>query len=100
MERSYLERREPEEPFVLSSGKSSWHYFDCERTISYALAMPLLAEAFTARLDPSVVSVGGPTRGADPIADAIAYRSALSGRPINTFSVRRDFKKHGLPGWI
>jgi orotate phosphoribosyltransferase len=100
MDRSYLERQPPEEPFVLSSGKSSWHYFDCERTTSFAEALPLLAEAFSARLSPSVVCVGGPTRGADPIADAIAYRSAVVGRPINTFSVRRDCKEHGIPGWI
>jgi orotate phosphoribosyltransferase len=101
IERSYLERHAPEEPFILASGKASWHYFDCERTTSYARALPLLGAAFYEPLHPRAVCVGGPTRGADPIADAIAYYSyAVKDREVNTFSVRAKRKEHGLTGHL
>jgi orotate phosphoribosyltransferase len=102
MQRSYLQREPPQEPFILASGKASRHYFDCERTTSFAPVLPLLAEAFYRLLEQSVVGVGGPTRGADPIADAIAFYSVVKDahRPINTFSVRRTRKEHGTTGWI
>jgi orotate phosphoribosyltransferase len=100
LERSYLVRTPPDEPFVLASGKTSWHYFDCDRTTSYAPAMPLIARAFWDLLLPGVSCVGGPTRGADPIADAIAYYSLSQGQPIHTFSVRKHEKTHGIAGWI
>src|SRR6266571_3269733 len=63
MRRSYLVREPHEDPFVLSSGKTSSHYFDVERTTSYAPAMPLIGQAIYERLQPGVVCVGGPTRG-------------------------------------
>ncbi len=40
-------------------------------------------------------AVGGLTLGADPIAYAIAYASALAGRPVRAFTVRKEAKKHG-----
>ena len=45
MRRSYLVREPHEDPFVLSSGKTSSHYFDVERTTSYAPALPLIGRA-------------------------------------------------------
>jgi orotate phosphoribosyltransferase len=100
MSRSYLVKGPHEDPFVLSSGKTSPHYFDVERTTSYAPALPLIGGAIYERLQPGVVCVGGPTRGADPIADAVAYYSTTVGHPIHAFSIRRDRKKHGIPGWV
>jgi orotate phosphoribosyltransferase len=100
MRRSYLIKGPHEDPFVLSSGKTSSHYFDVERTTSYAPAMPLIGRALYERLQPGVICVGGPTRGADPIADAVAYYSTTVGHPIHAFSIRRDRKKHGIPGWV
>lgn len=44
-------------------------------------------------LDPT--HVGGLTMGADPVAYAIAHRSALAGDPIDGFSVRKKAKEHG-----
>lgn len=41
-------------------------------------------------------SVGGLTLGADPIAYAIAYTSALKGVPIRAFTVRNQTKTHGM----
>ena len=43
-----------------------------------------------------VDSVGGLTLGADPIAYAIAYTSALTGAPIRAFTVRKEAKTHGM----
>src|SRR5438093_10602426 len=100
MRRSYLVKGSHEGPFVVSSGKTSSHYFDLERTTSYAPALPLIGRAIFERLLPGVVCVGSPTRRADPIAAAVAYYSTTVGHPIHTFSIRRDRKEHGIPGWI
>src|SRR4051812_3033565 len=67
VERSYRERRPPEEPFLLASGKTSYHYFECQRTTSWAPALPLFAAAFWRQLDSDARCIGGLTRGADPI---------------------------------
>lgn len=40
--------------------------------------------------------VGGLTLGADPIAYAIAYTSAVKGDPIRAFTVRKQTKTHGM----
>lgn len=40
-------------------------------------------------------SVGGLTLGADPIAYAIAYASAVAGTPVRSFTVRKEAKAHG-----
>jgi orotate phosphoribosyltransferase len=101
LRRSYRERKPPEEPFILTSGKTSWHYFECQRSTSYAPALPHLGRAFFEQLDPSVTCAGGTTRGADPIADAIAFHSAAFGdRPVHTFSVRKVPKDHGMMRWV
>jgi orotate phosphoribosyltransferase len=101
MRRSFRERRPPEEPFLLASGKTSWHYFEGQRTTSFAPALPLIARALWPLLDPSVVAIGGPTRGADPVADAVAFYSVTEGgRPVNTFSVRKEPKDHGMGRWV
>lgn len=101
LRRSYHVRRPEEPPFILASGKQSWHYFECQRTTSFAPALPLIGAAFYPRLRPEVACVGGLARGADPVADAIAYYSAVAGdRPVNTFSVRKALKDHGTMKWI
>ena len=43
----------------------------------------------------TVDAVGGLTLGADPVSYAIAYASALAGRPIRAFTVRKEAKAHG-----
>ena len=39
--------------------------------------------------------VGGLTLGADPVSYAIAHASAIAGRPIDAFKVRKEAKGHG-----
>ena len=84
--------------FVLSSGRRSDLYVDARMTTMHpqglALIGPLgLAAMSAAKWDAD--SVGGLTLGADPIAYAIAYASALAGRPIRAFTVRKEAKAHG-----
>jgi len=103
IKRSYLYR--PERPFVLASGKTSPTYIDCRATTTFAEAMPLIGQVFLSRLKQMggkglVDAVGGLTLGADPIAAAIAYHSALEGKPVSWFSIRKEPKQHGTAQWI
>jgi orotate phosphoribosyltransferase len=86
--------------FTLASGKRSSLYIDARLTTmspdGLALIGPLGLRAVY-ELDPEVDSVGGLTLGADPIAYAIAYASALN-RPhglVRAFTVRKEAKSHG-----
>lgn len=55
---------------------------------------PLALQRFAAAgLSPD--SVGGLTLGADPVAYAIAYASALAGPLVRAFTVRKEAKAHG-----
>ncbi len=98
VERSYVEG-----DFVLASGRRSRFYFDCKLTTCCAEAMPLIGSAFLRafRADGAApASVGGLTAGADPIAQAVAYRSLDEGPALDMFSVRKDRKSHGTRKWI
>lgn len=89
--------------FTLSSGRTSTLYVDARLTTmspdGLALIGPLgLAAVRDAGWAPD--AVGGLTLGADPVAYAIAYASALaaaSGGPpmIRSFTVRKAPKTHG-----
>ena len=84
--------------FVLASGAKSDYYIDARATTMSAEGQRLvgLVAGRAIRdggLEPS--HVGGLTMGADPVAYAIAHRSALEGRPIDAFSVRKRAKEHG-----
>ena len=98
--RSYLERLPTEPPFILTSGRESRHYFECQRTTTFAPALPLIGAEIYRRLLPEVTAVGGRTRGADPVADAVAFYSTSAGRLVNTFSVRKEAKQHGMGRWV
>jgi orotate phosphoribosyltransferase len=37
---------------------------------------------------------------ADPLAYAVAFVSALEGKPVHAFSIRKEPKPHGLMRWI
>jgi len=84
--------------FTLASGATSDYYIDARLTTMSAAGQLLLGRvAFDALaasgLDPT--HVGGLTLGADPVAYAIAHRSALENAPIDAFTVRKEAKKHG-----
>jgi orotate phosphoribosyltransferase len=93
-----LERSVRVGEFVLASGAKSDYYIDARTTTMSAEGQRLVGlvalEAVREQgLEPT--HVGGLTMGADPLAYAIAHRSALEGRPIDGFSVRKQAKEHG-----
>src|SRR5690606_29783460 len=60
--------------------------------------LPLIGQLALAALEASgwgVQAVGGLTLGADPVSYAVAYASALAGRPLRAFTVRKEAKAHG-----
>ena len=84
--------------FTLASGARSNLYIDARMTAmspeGLALIGPLgIGEIVSAGWTPD--SVGGLTLGADPVSYAIAYASALAGKPIRSFTVRKEAKTHG-----
>lgn len=93
--------------FTLASGRKSRYYINCKQTTFMSEAMPLLGRLFFERIkaaeqkdDTQITAVGGLTLGADPIAYAVAYHSALQGTPIQAFSVRKEPKGHGTQKWV
>lgn len=85
--------------FTLSSGRSSSLYIDARLTTMSPEGLSLIGQLGLTALRESgwkVDSVGGLTLGADPIAYAIAYTSALKGIPIRAFTVRKQTKTHGM----
>ena len=101
--RSYLEAEREEDYFVLTSGRRSKTYFDCQVTTAYAQAMPLIGRAFLDEFRRQGIvptAVGGLTRGADPVAQAIVYTSLLFPPVVQLFSVRKARKEHGMRRWI
>jgi len=93
--------------FTLASGRKSRYYINCKKTTFIPDAMLLLGGLFFERIKAverregeRIDAVGGLTLGADPIAYAIAYHSALEGAPIQAFSVRKEPKGHGAQKWV
>ena len=84
--------------FTLSSGRLSDLYIDARLTTMSPDGLATIGPiALGAMRDArwNADAVGGLTLGADPVAAAIAYASALAGTPIRAFSVRKQAKSHG-----
>jgi orotate phosphoribosyltransferase len=84
--------------FTLASGRESTLYIDARQTTMSPDGLALIGPMALRALDAegwTVDSVGGLTLGADPISYAIAYASALDGRAIRAFAVRKEAKAHG-----
>lgn len=81
--------------FVLASGRTSDLYVDVRQTSLHAEGSLVIARLILARLRPEIAAVGGLTLGADPIACAVAPVSALAGRPVHAFLIRKEAKDHG-----
>jgi orotate phosphoribosyltransferase len=85
--------------FTLASGGISTLYIDARLTTmspeGLALVGPL-GLSMIRHANWHVDAVGGLTLGADPIAYAISYASALEGRTlVRAFTVRKEPKPHG-----
>jgi orotate phosphoribosyltransferase len=88
--------------FTLASGRHSSLYIDARLTTMSPEGLSLIgplgrAAVRAAAWGAGVGAVGGLTMGADPIAYAISYASALAGDrpPLRAFTVRKEAKAHG-----
>ena len=84
--------------FTLASGRQSSLYIDARLTTMSPEGLTLIGPLALAELQRAgwrLSAVGGLTLGADPIAYAIAYASALAGTPVRAFTVRKEPKAHG-----
>lgn len=84
--------------FTLASGRQSTLYIDARLTTMSPDGLALIGPSALAALDAAgwvVDAAGGLTLGADPVSYAIAYASALAGRPVRAFTVRKEAKAHG-----
>ncbi len=91
--------------FTLVSGAKSDLYVNCKRTTQDPASALLvgavgweLVKRTAAELNARVDAIGGLTMGADPIALSIGIAAQLDdpGNPVQTFTVRKAAKEHGL----
>ncbi|MGZ5382964.1 MAG: orotate phosphoribosyltransferase [Acidimicrobiia bacterium] len=85
-------------PFQLRSGAVSSWYLDARQTTFDGAGARAVGAAVLEVLYEGVQAVGGMTMGADPIAVATAMSATQSGRPLRSFSIRKDVKSHGAGG--
>ncbi len=86
--------------FVLKSGRKSSWFIDAKQTACRPEGMLLVADAVLSVLPEAVTAIGGLTMGADPVAFSVAAIAATRGRPLRSFSVRKEVKDHGPGGRI
>ena len=96
-DKSYEKRK-----VILSSGRESDFYIDCKQATLTAEGAVLCGRLFCAMLADGEwpEAVGGITLGADPIVTAVSLISALLGKPIPAFIIRKEPKKHGTAQWV
>jgi orotate phosphoribosyltransferase len=86
--------------FVLKSGKRSPWFIDAKQTTCRPDGMLLVADSLLSLLADDVTALGGLTMGADAVAFGVAGIAATRGRPLRSFSVRKETKDHGAGGRI
>ncbi|MDO8723539.1 MAG: orotate phosphoribosyltransferase [Syntrophales bacterium] len=99
LKKSFAYRDTP--PFTLTSGRTSNFYFNCKLTTLDPEGMNLIGEiVFEMVREADVTAAGGLTLGADPIANALSLISYQKGKPIKSFTVRKEAKEHGTKSAI
>ncbi len=86
--------------FVLKSGARSTWFLDSKQSACRGEGLLLLANAALPLLPADATAIGGLTMGADPVAFGLAAISAVRGRPLRSFSIRKEEKDHGTGGRI
>ncbi len=98
--------------FTLKSGLSSSWFIDGKKIVCHptgvlysAVALIRLIERTAAGLSISWPdAIGGLTMGADPVSFTTASIACALGKPIRSFSVRKETKDHGgggkIAGWL
>ena len=101
-ERSFARR-----PVTLVSGRTSNFYVDCKQTTLHAVGSVLVGHlvfeavrAYEQRSGRVVAGIGGLTLGADPIASAASFASALLDDPRPAYIVRKEAKGHGTGAYL
>jgi orotate phosphoribosyltransferase len=85
----------------LASGRTSSFYFNMKPTMLNPEGARLIGELVCERLaNEKVDMVGGLEMGAVPLASAVAAISAVGGRPLPAFFVRKQTKEHGTQALI
>lgn len=86
---------------TLSSGKKSSYYIDAKQVTLTPEGLTLIGRVILDMLkDEEFDAIGGLTIGADPIVAAVGVVSYLADKPVRTFIVRKEPKKHGLQKFI
>ena len=86
--------------FTLKSGRTSSWFLDTKQTACRADGILLVADAALDVIPADVDAIGGLTMGADPVAYGIAAVAATRGRPLRSFSIRKEAKDHGVVGRV
>jgi orotate phosphoribosyltransferase len=90
-----------DEPFTLSSGKSSQYYYDVKQAILTPDVLDLFGDLGLDIVNEyNAKSVGGLESGSIPFATAIMMKSRSTINPIQSFFVRKEAKQHGRKKWI
>lgn len=98
LRRHVLEHSVKRGDFTLKSGaKSSW-FLDTKQTACRPDGIVLVADAMLDVVPTTATAIGGLTMGADPVAFGVAAIAAERGRPLRSFSVRKEAKDHGVTG--
>jgi orotate phosphoribosyltransferase len=84
--------------FILKSGKALDWFLDSKQTACRPDGIALVAEVAQGIIPDEADSIGGLTMGADPVAFGVAAVLATTGRPIRSFSIRKEPKDHGMLG--
>ncbi|MBI3394989.1 MAG: orotate phosphoribosyltransferase [Spirochaetia bacterium] len=95
-----LAYRYDEKPFLLASGRTSHHYFNCKVITLHPERLQLLSHVLRDELLPSsgiadFEAVGGLTLGADPIAYGLCLAFLDKHRVVYPLIVRKEAKDHG-----
>ncbi|HEX9258494.1 MAG TPA: orotate phosphoribosyltransferase [Acidimicrobiales bacterium] len=86
--------------FTLKSGAESTWFLDTKQTACRPDGILLVADAALEVIPADAQAIGGLTMGADPMAFGIAAVAATRGRPLRSFSIRKDAKDHGVLGRV
>jgi orotate phosphoribosyltransferase len=100
LRRHVLEHSVKRGRFTLKSGQETTWFLDTKQTACRPDGLLLVADAALEVLPADADAIGGLTMGADPVAFGIAAVAATRGRPLRTFSVRKDAKDHGVTGRV
>ena len=86
--------------FTLKSGRTSSWFLDAKQTACRPDGILLVADAALEVIPRDADAIGGLTMGADPVAFGIAAVAATRGRPLRSFSIRKEAKDHGIVGRV